>query len=98
DNATIEAVFEDLTEAYLARDVAAIFDKMTTQTSVAGARFMELVMRRFNDDRNKLMARRMEPFLRAGGAFVAIGALHLPGDTGLVSLLRARGYRVTRAY
>jgi len=98
DNAAIEAMFDDLTNAYLARDVAAIFDSMTTQTSAAGARFMELFLRRFNDARNKTMARRMEPILSEGGAFVAVGALHLPGEGGLVSLLRARGYRVTRAY
>lgn len=46
-------------------------------------------------DRNHTMAERMAPILDAGGAFVAIGALHLPGDEGVVALLREAGYSVT---
>jgi uncharacterized protein YbaP (TraB family) len=33
--------------------------------------------------------------LEKGNAFIAVGALHLPGETGLVSLLRERGYTVS---
>ena len=33
--------------------------------------------------------------LEQGNAFVAVGALHLPGKQGLVSLLREAGYTVT---
>lgn len=46
--------------------------------------------------RNRLMAKRAEPLLARGGALIAVGALHLPGPTGLVELLRAAGYSVTR--
>ncbi len=35
------------------------------------------------------------PHLDKGGAFIAVGALHLPGKTGLVSLLREAGYTLT---
>ncbi len=35
------------------------------------------------------------PYLAEGQAFIAVGALHLPGKTGLVSLLRGAGYTVT---
>ncbi len=41
------------------------------------------------------MAERAEPILQAGPTFIAVGALHLPGETGLVKLLRAKGYSVT---
>jgi uncharacterized protein YbaP (TraB family) len=41
------------------------------------------------------MAERALPFLEEGGAFIAVGALHLPGEAGLVELLRAKGYTVT---
>lgn len=46
--------------------------------------------------RNLNMAEHARPLLDAGGAFVAVGALHLPGDQGLVALLRQAGYKVTR--
>lgn len=46
--------------------------------------------------RNRTMAERAVPLLDAGGAFVAVGALHLPGPNGLVAMLREAGYRVTR--
>ena len=44
--------------------------------------------------RNRTMAERASPILAEGGAFVAVGALHLPGDEGLVSLLQTGGYTV----
>jgi len=44
--------------------------------------------------RNRTMAEGAQPFLDEGGAFVAVGALHLPGRDGLVALLRQAGYVV----
>lgn len=46
--------------------------------------------------RNATMAERVAPILEAGGAFIAVGALHLPGEEGLVRLLREAGYAVER--
>ncbi|WP_284163472.1 TraB/GumN family protein [Frigidibacter sp. SD6-1] len=47
-------------------------------------------------ERNDLFLRRMQKFLAPGGALVAVGAFHLPGETGLVARLREAGYRVER--
>ena len=47
--------------------------------------------------RNHTMAERSQPFLDKGDAFIAVGALHLPGEEGLVELLRERGYEVELA-
>lgn len=47
--------------------------------------------------RNKVMAERALPILAKGGAFIAIGALHLPGEEGVIELLRKDGYTLTRA-
>ncbi|MEQ1951689.1 TraB/GumN family protein [Mesorhizobium yinganensis] len=44
--------------------------------------------------RNHTMIQRAAPILDAGNAFIAVGALHLPGPEGLVELLRKAGYTV----
>lgn len=45
--------------------------------------------------RNHVMAERAAPILDAGNAFIAVGALHLPGKEGLVALLQDAGFTVT---
>lgn len=47
--------------------------------------------------RNKVMAEHAAPILAKGNAFMAVGALHLPGPEGLVELFRKAGYAVTAA-
>lgn len=97
-NGQIDAVFEEMTRLYLARDVGAIYHNMIEQTSTLGGGLAQTFLLRFNADRNRIMVERMAERLHAGGAFVAVGALHLPGDTGLLSLLEERGYTVQRVY
>jgi uncharacterized protein YbaP (TraB family) len=46
--------------------------------------------------RNRRMVERMLPRLREGGTVVAVGALHLPGDDGIIELLRAEGFAIER--
>lgn len=45
--------------------------------------------------RNHIMAERALPYLVAGNAFIAVGALHLQGDEGVVELLRGEGFKLT---
>ena len=45
--------------------------------------------------RNHIMTERADPILQAGNAFIAIGALHLPGEEGVVALLQDDGYTVS---
>jgi len=47
-------------------------------------------------DRNLRMRDRLMPLLMEGGSFIAVGAMHLIGEDGLVELLRAAGYTVTQ--
>ena len=55
-------------------------------------------MRRLVVGRNATMAERATPLLNVGGAFIAVGALHLPGKDGLIERLRAQGYKVTKVW
>jgi len=45
--------------------------------------------------RNLKMARRMDSISVIRSTFFAVGAAHLPGDSGVISMLRARGFEVS---
>ncbi len=98
DSTRIETLFEDLTSRYLARDVGGIHSEMIQQSKSMDEQLVKMFLLRFNEERNRTMVQRMAPRLGEGGAFVAIGALHLPGETGLLSLLAAQGYQISRVY
>jgi uncharacterized protein YbaP (TraB family) len=47
-------------------------------------------------DRNLRFRDRLLPLLEEGGTFIAVGAMHLVDKDGLIELLRAGGYTMTR--
>lgn len=98
DHANIEAHFNRLFRAYLKGDIAAIMAEANDISGVADVATAQRLKQRLIDDRNRVMAARILPLLRDGGAFVAIGAAHLPGEEGVLARLEDRGYRVTREY
>lgn len=51
---------------------------------------------RFLDGRNRLMVERALPLMAEAGTFIAVGALHLPGEQGILRLFEAEGYTLTR--
>jgi uncharacterized protein len=90
----LELTTEKLVEYYLREDIAAIAGMEREFHTGENRIFMEQLMDRLIDDRNKRMVQAMEEHLQAGQTFVAIGALHLPGKQGVVNLLRKAGYKV----
>lgn len=48
------------------------------------------------DTRNRRFVDRLTDELDKGGVFIAVGSAHLPGQAGLVALLREAGYTATR--
>jgi uncharacterized protein YbaP (TraB family) len=50
---------------------------------------------RFITRRNVVMARGIERIISKEPAFIAIGAAHLPGEEGVIALLREKGYTVS---
>lgn len=90
--------FEQLLEAYMQRDLqvlAALSEQsLNMSDTVLQQRFKESLV----DDRNRRMVTRLLPLLEKGGVFVAVGALHLPGETGLLTLLSQQGLKVSPVY
>ena len=67
---------------------------LTAEERSAEAEFTRLLL----VGRNELMMRRAAPLLAEGAAFIAVGALHLPGKDGLIERARAAGYRVVKVW
>jgi uncharacterized protein YbaP (TraB family) len=93
-----EIGFATLTRLYGARDLAALAAFWEASLAGLDEESAALARRRFLDERNLRMVERMAPRLAAGDAFIAVGALHLVGESGLLRLLEAAGYRVTAVY
>ena len=85
-----DSLFDQLVDVYASEDLAA----MAELASDPSLNMLDDVMAEFNDDRNVRMVERMEPLLRNGRAFVAVGALHLTGPKSILLLLRSKGYTV----
>ncbi len=98
DSARVEAQFAKLLRAYLKSDIGAIFAEMNDMSGISDKAAAERFQQRLIYDRNATMVARMEPYLAAGDAFVAVGAAHLPGEAGILDLLEKQGYQVTRVY
>jgi uncharacterized protein YbaP (TraB family) len=92
--AGLDGILAELLAAYKRQDLAAMMAINEAAMAVGDQRLAGEFQRRLIVDRNHRMVERMVPWLKQGGAFVAVGALHLPGEKGLVSLLRQRGYSV----
>lgn len=93
----MQDVFETMTELYLQGKVGSITPMLKAAVPGENGDGYATFEERLILDRNHVMADRVAPILEKGNVFVAVGALHLPGDQGVVSLLRAKGYKVTPA-
>lgn len=94
----IDALHAELLAAYLSRDLATLEALNEVSMQTGDQRLARDFQQRLILDRNRRMAERMQEHLEAGGAFIAVGALHLPGEQGLLELLEQRGYSVRVVY
>jgi len=95
-NPQIDAIFAEMKEAYLAGDLDRLHGMSRAMYTGADNYLADLFEKRFIELRNRRMANRLARHVKKGGAFVAIGALHLSGDNGVLHLLEKRGYTVKR--
>ena len=90
-----EAQFNELRRAWLAGDLGGLYDKAMEPPPTGSPDLIETFTTRLIHDRNYRMAERITPLLDQGNALIAVGALHLPGDEGILALLEEKGYLVS---
>ena len=91
-------VMEKTIEIYLSKDLAAMEALNKRFMGEMPADLASNFTYRLIDFRNLRMYKRMKPLIASGGAFVAVGALHLPGESGLIKQLRQDGISVSAVY
>jgi uncharacterized protein YbaP (TraB family) len=92
----LSVVHEQLIQAYLREDLAALSRISSEIMGDAGSALADKVMRGLIDDRNRTLIHRMRSYLDSGGAFIAVGALHLPGPNGMLRQLAEEGFTVVQ--
>lgn len=83
-----EKAFEKLLQTYKKQDLDKML-KLIRESSISEAAYKKLI-----NDRNTTMVERMLPFMKEKSTFVAVGAGHLPGESGIINLLRKQGFTV----
>lgn len=88
---------ETLLQLYLARDMGSAwpFHLALAKQAGIGRESFSSFQKRIVSERNAQMRDKALPLLDKGHALIAVGALHLVGDDGLVTLLRQAGYTLT---
>jgi uncharacterized protein YbaP (TraB family) len=95
--AVADEQLQKMQQAYVSRELGQLLvlqKQYMYDDSEADDRFIYQLL----NVRNVRMAKRLQPILKQGKAFIAIGALHLPGKEGVLHLLEQQGYKVTAIY
>jgi uncharacterized protein YbaP (TraB family) len=94
-----EDVVETTIARYVDEDTGGLLAWMKSPDFIPGVpeartppEFLRLLIAR----RNRRMRERALPLLAKGGAFIAVGVAHLPGEGGLLRLLEQDGFTVER--
>lgn len=81
--------FAKMIEAYQAEDLDQLY-KMIAESGTMTGDFAEIML----DDRNEEWIDDMENLMKEEATFFAVGAGHLGGENGVISLLEKAGYKV----
>jgi hypothetical protein len=93
DTAKIVRDTKELTEAYNNFNI----DKMQKLSEEKQGNSCDPIpgeMESMIDNRNKDWAVKLPAIMKETPSFIAVGALHLPGENGLITLLRKQGFKV----
>ncbi len=86
------AVHRELVDSYLRGDPELLWQMAAEQMEALDPDTRVYFESEGIDARNHRMMESLLAFMEEGTVFVAVGALHLPGEVGLLALLRKQGY------
>lgn len=93
-----QSIMPQLLEAYLQRDLGKIVTLASGSMMLGDEAITRTFIQRFLIERNRIMVKRMQPYLQQGQAFFAVGAMHLTGEAGILQLLQQQGYQISAVY
>ena len=85
-------VHDRMVDAYLEGQLPALARLSDEQFAALDPVIGDYFIEKGITDRNQRMVTSLLPLLEESAVFVAVGALHLPGQNGILALLRAQGY------
>jgi len=88
DRTTMEEMFEEMITTYNEEDITELYN---TSADYFSAQEIDLLLHK----RNKDWIAKIGEMAKEKSTFFAVGAGHLGGDQGVISLLKAAGYEVT---
>jgi uncharacterized protein YbaP (TraB family) len=91
----VEALHREMVDSYLTGDLRAVERLSMSQMDVLSSTARSYFISEGIDARNRRMLESVLPYFEDGTVFVAVGALHLPGEQGLVRLLREAGFELS---
>lgn len=83
------ADYQSMLAAYLKQDLEKI-EAISVKESEKYTNFNQVLIY----ERNKRWIPKLEEYAGKGGGFIAVGAAHLPGENGVLNLLKSKGYKV----
>lgn len=93
-----DQVMEQTIKVYLGKDLNEMLSLNQHFMDLMPPDIAKVFEKRIILDRNQRMFERSLPLIERGKAFIAVGALHLPGSNGLIEQYKKQGFTVTPLY
>ncbi|MEM6263717.1 MAG: TraB/GumN family protein [Bacteroidota bacterium] len=85
-------MFEDMVAVYTSQDLDALYQMTATDPGIGS--YLDYLL----NERNKNWIPRIQEMIKDEALFIAVGAGHLPGEEGVINLLRKAGYTLKPVY
>ena len=94
DSAKLAQDIKNIVSLYKSGNLNLLYSEYINDTSKTALTLQE--KHDFLDNRNIKWAKKIAKIIKNNSAFIAVGALHLPSENGLIALLKKAGYKVKK--